>query len=337
VQLPRFELRCPMSANDESAWVTVGTRAPKQLLLRSAAELLYVRPGARAPYAPAATLGSAPVSDSAAFSEAVLGRLNELRRRAKMRPLELAPAQGQTNERAVGPFLTAEMTGNASLTDRIALGLMAGWDVPGTIRRGDFTVFLSSSTGDAATWLAEALELPLGRWMLLEPDRRFVAFGPHIAPGGAGVGAVVTTYALFDAADHRADADRVFAGLTAQRAARRLGPPTRLTNFKTLSAEVRKFDQGKPMQETLDDILAGAAGPLGRDVHGAVFESTDLDVIPFPAALFAITPPYVAIEVTHRKAPGAAWGQYVIFVITLPRTEGDGDPRAAAPPRRTTL
>jgi hypothetical protein len=70
--------------------------------------------------------------------------------------------------------------------------------------------------------LADALELPLGRWLLLEPDRRFVAFGPHVAEGGHGIGAIITPYALADTADHRADARRVFASLAAQRAARSL-------------------------------------------------------------------------------------------------------------------
>lgn len=337
VPLPRFELRCPTLPGDESTWISVETRAPKQLLLRTTAQVLYVRPGARVPYAPAMASGSATVSDAAGFSAAVLGPLNDLRRRGKMRPLELAPAQSEVNARAVGPFLTAEQTGNASLADRIALGLMAGWDVPGVIRRGDFSVFLSSSTTDAATWLAEALELPTGRWMLLEPDRRFVAFGPHIAPDNRGIGAVVTTYALFDTADHHADADRVFAGLTSQRITRGLAQPTRVTKFEALSKEVRNFEQGKPLQEVLDDVLARAVSALGRDVHGAVFESTDLDVIPFPPELFSRLPPYVAIEVTHRKAPGGAWGQYVIFIITMPRSEGEGDPRAAAPVRRATF
>jgi hypothetical protein len=41
--------------------------------------------------------------------------------------------------------------------------------------------------------------------------------------------------------------------------------------------------------------------------------------------------------VTHRKAPGGAWGQYVVFIITMPRSEGEGDPRTAAPVQRATF
>ena len=51
--------------------------------------------------------------------------------------------------------------------------------------------------------------------------------------------------------------------------------------------------------------------------------TNDLDAVPFPPELLASPTATVGVEVTHVRNPGAAWGTYVVFLVS---------PVSAAPP-----
>ena len=55
----------------------------------------------------------------------------------------------------------------------------------------------------------------------------------------------------------------------------------------------------------------------GVRVQGMLFEPVSVDHLILPSQLFANGPMQVAVEVTHHKVPGAAWGQYVVYVFAI--------------------
>ncbi len=328
VEAPRFELRCPLAPGDREAWVEIVARAPNRPLFDKLARVLVRRPGPRAAYAPPRVGAPAPVRSAADFEREALARLNALRRDAGLRPLEPAGGQSADNARLAGPFFDAEAAGDARLAGRIALGLSAGWGVDGLVRQGHFGSFASASTDDVARWLGDALEQPTGRWLLLEPGRQRLALGSSFE--GGGLGALVTTYELFDESSRDAEAMRVWAALAARRAAAGLPPATRLDDTGPLRDGVRRFEGGEPARRAFEPVLAEATSRFGREVYGTVLEAADLDELAFPAPLLDRLAPAVAVEVGRRRSPGEPWGHYAAFVAVVPRQVRDDYRR---PPR----
>ncbi|HEU4410724.1 MAG TPA: hypothetical protein VFS43_36065 [Polyangiaceae bacterium] len=316
VKPPRFELRCPVAVGERTAWVDVVARPPGRPLFDRVAQVLARRPGAPQPYAAAAVGAPGAPRDGVEFAREVLARINAVRRELGARPLELDEAQSASNARLAAPFFNAEIAGDRELAGRIALGLSAGWDVRGPVRRGHFGAFLSPSSDDGSVWLGEALAQPFGRWTFLSPEVQRVALGP--APGKGALGALVTTYALFDEARRGAEADRAFAILRARRAERGLPPPTRFYDPGALRRGIERFERGEPAKQALDGSLVEAQARFGRDVHGAALEADDVGALVVPPALLDRLPPQVAVEVGYRRAPDEAWGRYAVFVVVAP-------------------
>ena len=74
----------------------------------------------------------------------------------------------------------------------------------------------------------------------------------------------------------------------------------------------------------------GASESVG--VSGWVAETSDLRQIPWSDELLVKEPLDVEIGVTHYKAPGGAWGQYVILVLM--RESGGGRMASIGAPSR---
>ena len=135
------------------------------------------------------------------------------------------PAESALSTQLAGTMIDADIHGRGSEADAIALGLLAGWKVGGTIRGGNLFVGLAAPTRDVNTWLEVALARPVGRVALLDPDARHVAIGPALPGNGSkAIGAVVTTYSLFESSNHNADVSRIVARVASARAARGVTP-----------------------------------------------------------------------------------------------------------------
>jgi hypothetical protein len=255
--------------------------------------------------------------------DVTLDRLNAVRRSAKLRPLMLAAKQSQENARVAGTIFDASITGDAQTRDRAVIGLLAGWDVEGgTIRDGHFFLGAAAPTRDATAWLDAAIERPIGRLALLDPVARQIAVGPAIPQDAPALGAAVTTYALFESDDHAADERQFFRALAAARAARGLPPPKRVGGMDEVRAELADvLRRGKQPMAALSDLLRVAVSRTRSSVNGYVLETTDPSHVDFPPALLRAGLLDVVVAVTHHRAPGAAWGQYVIFVLILDDTK----------------
>jgi hypothetical protein len=59
---------------------------------------------------------------------------------------------------------------------------------------------------------------------------------------------------------------------------------------------------------------------MGRTLDGWALLTNDLDLVTFPPELLAPGPVAVGVEVTHFRPEGAAWGAYLIYLVTPGRS-----------------
>jgi hypothetical protein len=336
VARPRFRITCHVDPGDRSAWIQLLYARPRRVLASPFMQLLARRPSSE-PFrfsetAPAATEASPAAAPAAApaspgggggatpdsFVQSVLSQLNAVRAQAQLPPVQLAAQQSSTATRLAAHYFAASLSkdGGAHL-DAIALGLLAGWQVDGMIRDGNFTTSLVAYTRDPGRWLHAALERPLGRFTLLARDIDVVAIGPTLFSSPEGVGAVVTGYRLHRGADHADDVRKLYERL--ERARQRLGlaAPKRLEGLEALMrGEMLRVHQGKAQPaEAMQRVLDAASEKYKAGMRGHVLETTSLDALQLPAEVLRQPVLQMEMVVTHHRPPGAAWGQLVILVI----------------------
>jgi len=319
VRAPKFEMTCELAEGDRWAWVEITGRARGRLLEESLAEVIvHEGDGAEVTYRARSLGAPAPVHGPEDFTAQLVDRLNGVRSAASLPPLSLAARQSAENARLAGTLFDGQIAHDGAATDRAALGLLAGWDVEGgIIRSGYFYLGAAAPTRDATEWLASAVEHPLGRMALLDPALRQIAIGPAIPEGAPALGAAVTTYALFESDDHKAEELQFLRNLTAARTNRGLAAPVRVGGFSEMADEARRVTQGKPSMDALRDLIAAAARRTGGAVRGWVLETNDPAHVEIPEAFLAEGAMRMFLGVTHHRAPGAAWGQYVVFVVSV--------------------
>ncbi len=315
---PRFVITCKLAPADPFAWVELlGHEKGRFLDMAIADIIVHEGDGRGVSYSVRSSGPPSPVKDAAEAEGILVERLNRVRAAAKLAPLARAEKQSRENTRLVGTLIEAQLGHDETTADRIGRGLLAGWEVDGLIRGGHF--FLGTSpTRDLTAWLDYALESPIGRLTLLDPTARQVAVGPAIPRDVAALGAAVTTYSLFESDDHAADEARVLQNLARARAAVGAPGPIRVNGLARLTEEVALVQKkGKDPFDALRDILHAAVEGSGQDVHGWVIETSDLEYLDFPPELLAQGELKVVVGVTHHRAPGAAWGQYVVFTVAI--------------------
>jgi hypothetical protein len=317
VRAPRFALTCELAAGDAFDWVEVLGEKSGHLMLHPVADVLvYEGDGSSARFK---EKGGAPalVTTSPAFASALLDRVNGVRRAAKMAPLSLSAKQSAENERLAGTILDAAVSRDDDAADKAAIGLLAGWEIEtGTIRGGMFFVGEVAPSHDANVWLESATERPSGRMTLLDPEARVIAVGPSIPEGAAGLGAAVTTYSLFESDDHTVDEAVFFRRVKDARLERGLEAPTLIRasdEMRQLAARVRHEELAP--QGALNEMLTSLSWQSGAAAYGYVLEASNLATVEVPDVYLKPGPLPIVLAVTHHRAPGAAWGQYVVFTL----------------------
>ena len=327
---PRFRITCQLDPADSSAWVELQALPPGRVLARGVARVLARREGTALGFT-AATKTAAPenVSTPAEFGKRLLSLVNETRKAAGRPLLQLAPRESETSSRLAPHYFQGENDG--SLSDRIALGLLAGWDISGTIRTGNFYSNTLSGSLDPKRWLSFMLEEPSARRVLLDPQARAIAIGPDVHAQALSMGALVSTYAFYESDDHRADVARFLMRLNERR--RGLGlAPAKVTS----APEVTRAAQGiktnhnpdGALQVALEEVVARAQ----HSVEGYYIEATDLDHVTLPDALLrpSVT---LAISAAHHRYPKAAWGTLTVLVVLLDSSGPQKTAAATSPPR----
>jgi hypothetical protein len=324
---PAFAFTCQLAPSDHYAWAQVLVRRPGRVLDEAVADVIVDDGDVavdeyRAPVHPDAT---ATPGD---FTSRLLGAINRVRGRGRLAPVALADRQSQDDGRLVGTMLDAASKHRNVDADRIALGMLAGWDIDGTIRQGELFMGFAVDGSDAQAWVDFALERPFGRTVLLDPDVRRAAIASALPNRGPGVGAVVTTYAMFESDDHSREAARLASRLAEARQALRRPALERIERVPSLEEQSRRVFAGEiePGAGLYAAMNSLAEQVPGARVNGFLVEANDVERAPIPDALLDVAHGQLALAVTHHRVKGAAWGQYTIFWLLVSR---DGAPGVA--------
>lgn len=313
---PAFRVVCRMSAKDDTAWLQIAFARPRRVLMAPLVQAL-IRRDVTQPLVFPRVPATGAVSDPSAFTRAALDGLNEVRAQGGLKPVRLAQAQSQRATGLARQFFAAALAKDPSAdADVIALGLLAGWDVVGTIRHGGFYSAIVPNTRDPAQWLEATLAMPMGRDTMMDPNVDEVAIGPALFGATEAVGAVVTSYQFQRDNDHTADVTAIYERIAAARKRKNLPPPVRFGMERLVRAQLEGVQAGDETPESaLDNALRIAADRMDSNMRGLVVEVTSLDALELPPEVLDRKKLHLEIGVTHYKPPGAAWSQLVILVI----------------------
>ncbi|MFO0680879.1 MAG: hypothetical protein U0234_02455 [Sandaracinus sp.] len=306
---PQLDVDCPFTAGDAYAYVEVLGRDGEAVLCMPLAMMIAVPSGEagrrytlRRPSEPAPFAG-------ADLGTAVLPLLNGERTQAGLPPLALSAEQSAANA-SVAPYAFAP---DRHAMEQALLYSMAGWQIgpsPG-LREGRTIQVDAGRATDAGAWLFQALETPLERWVLLDPEARVLAIGAQSSDGHTF--GLASTYRFFD---RDADGDRAAAEAALTEARRAAGRPdpafVRLPGADRAAEQiVRGADPTAAVDGALAEAVQSYASARGAAYVGSVIEGTRWS----PEILAA---PHVALAVRHVQPEGMAWGVYVIVVVALP-------------------
>jgi len=316
-RLPAFRITCPIADGDPATRIEIATKEQGRVLLEGAAAL-EVRHDEQAElqYNAGAYGDNQTVANSDQFRKALIADLNQVRKTAGLQPFVLESRQSITNDK-MAPFLYQTMfNGDDQQGTTITLGLLAGWDVHGLIRDGGIFCSSVNSVRNPSRWLTQALNSPLGRWVLLEPSMSRIGVGAsELTP--AGEMALVTTYSFFETNDHAADEATVIAELDRERQARGLSPVHRVASDSAMQKALRQINtNATTSSEALDNVMKETVALRNQGVSGYLVETTDVRQMKFDPSYLTASTLDLEVGVTHYRAPGAAWGQYaVLFVV----------------------
>jgi hypothetical protein len=319
VALPRFRLTCLLKQEDPTAWIDAFYVPPGHVLgyplLR-----MYVRPSDDlAVYQPDHFgLELAPGREGQSLSIAVIKALNDVRTLAGLGPVVAAPFEMKRAELLAPHVAYADTSTTDGLTslNRLTLGLLAGWNVGGDIRSGDFVSTRVAQAQSVQEWLWTSLQTPSARMTLMDPMIEQVAVALLAQDKRQGIWGMATSWSLHHGLDHQADVVKIYKRIIAAR--QRLGLPMvkRLASVAaTLRGDLLRVHRREltPM-EALESSLQTAVDSYGVSMRGWVFEANSLDAITIPEELIARPDLALEVAVSHHRPPGAAWAQYVVLI-----------------------
>jgi hypothetical protein len=269
-------------------------------------------------------------SDKQALAAAVADRVNAVRKEAGVRLLRLSPGQSATADKLT-PYYFAAVTGSLSplYADRIALGMMAGYDVGSEVREGHFSSGAYAHI-DPARLLDDLAARPFGRETLFDPHAGVLAVGVMPTEDGA-LGATIGTYSSFeDSGTPAEEMGRVVDRLTALRKAKKLAAPRLVTELdqdaRHAADRVRGGDDPK---DALDGMLHDSVTRLqSGGIQGWVLQGSTIDTLPFPSELLSLPNLPLAISVAHHRSKGHPWTELLVFVVVL-HMDGPSTARAS--------
>lgn len=339
VKLPRFALTCPTQRGDQEEWISVTARAPGRILANPVLRVLARPTGAEAAtYHRPSSGRSVAITQPKDFAPRLLSELNRLRSRLHAPPLTLETQESEVADR-LAPLYFGAYLGKVdpAVADVVALGLMAGWEVRGPIRRANVGGALALDTTNLAAWLGEALSQPGLRAALLSPHASRLAAGPVLSAVDAGkqkrpfLGAIVSTYALYGTEDWAARRLAFYARVDRELAARHLSTPQRDPETEgaaeVLMAQVRQGSLSP--REALRQLLDDTSARLRSQAQGWTLEGTSTDDVPLPDALFSGSVHRIAAAVGYAHTPGSPWADTVVLLVDVPDVSMRAVQRAA--------
>lgn len=318
VALPDFSVTCELDAEDASAWANVVAYAPGRLLGEVAVEMKIHAAGApNDAYAQPSLPDDVAPAPGGDLSASITGMVNAMRAKAGHGALALEVKQSEVAaEVAPHYFASEEGTADPKLADTVALGMIAGWDVTGDVRRGDFVSLTSYGSQDARLLVAEALRAPITRKALLSPHIERVAVGA--ATQSDSVGVIFGTYEMVKVVPHAARVASVMKRLTELRAGVGLPPPVALQGLEADAATIAgSISQGASPGLSMQALLQKTTDTFAQSSRGFAVLAGSIDELKLPDEIVKKRDLKVAIAVADYRFPGAAWKMQLVVIAFL--------------------
>ncbi len=323
VEPPRFSLACPVDPFDETAWVQVASRAPGRIL-SDGVMLALARPsGAHADTYVRRSFGAkVRIESDDDLTGHLFDQVNRIRRRAGLRPLALAAEESEVTAALAPLYLGATFgTGDAAAADMAALGMVAGWRVPGVVRSGNVGGALVVRTRQLDLWLDEALQHPSFRALTLSPETSTLAIGPVVSQDPDYLGAAVASYALFDPDQSAAELARLHRRFDARYREAGLSPARRSGSLSEAAGrQLARVRAGRATpREAFDDLLTEVSAQVGMGVQGWILEGDSAEALPLPDELFDARVERFGSALGFYRPDEWPWGRTLAFVLTTLR------------------
>ncbi|MCC6807870.1 MAG: hypothetical protein IT381_10635 [Deltaproteobacteria bacterium] len=321
VLLPKFRFFCPADPKDTAAWIDVSAWEPGRYLGAVIAGVLALPKGTAA--APAAFVSQrlAAAAKQLSTTAAFLDRVNVVRSAAKLAPMELEEQQSALSAE-LAPFYFAAQFGEIeeTISDKVALGVMAGWSVGVPIVDGDFTSSYLGGAKDPAAMVAALMARPHGRETLLKPLATRLAVGVLEAKEGASLGAIVASYVPSSTIALDKETDTFIDRVNAERKKRGKPEITAQTLVDTEESEVRQAlatHKWTPRQ-ALDRLLQGRVSQRRQGLRGWEMIGESTATLGLPAEILDIERLVLTIVVGKQRDRKGPWERVVALVTIEP-------------------
>ena len=327
VELPRFALDCPTDRRDAVATISIGAFEKGRLLGRMiGAVQVWPRRKGPARFEPVVGGPTLP-AEPASWGPPLIEAINRRRKALGLEPVVLDADQSAGIAPLARPFDDAVRgIGDLDAADRIAMGVMAGWQVGGHVLEGGFATGRISGPKTVDRLLADLLWLPDGRRVLFDVRATRLAIGAASllgAPAESPVGVLVGAYRTleegwrFDLA--REDADAAFVALTRARAVRGRSAPVRQPAVEQAHVPLSGAELSGPrVSQALAALMQTTGEQLGRQAAGVALRTTHIDGALFPEPILEIEPLEVAVIVGYGTREAGPWPPRVVL-MSYPR------------------
>lgn len=327
LQPPEFAFECEVREGDQRTTVELAAFDPGRILGRGIVSftLWPGGPGEATWRRPAKSAEVAPGEFPARFLAAV----NALRARAGLGELSEAKAQSVTAAGLAPHYFAAQLgEGDPLDADRIALGMMAGWDVGTDIVSSGFGNEWLSGSRDLDTFLEFCLDSPYQRKALTEARATHMAIGPFEPSSSAALAAIFATYVPLGTFDRKASEIAIITRLNQLRLDRGL-PLAQWTLWpQDEGAHIERNLKSRRYapEDAIGHALEATAAVSKDRVQGYVQLVDDLDNFQFPPEVLLRPDINVFLAVGTYRAEGWAQTRYVVCFVLAKK----GDVETAA-------
>jgi predicted PilT family ATPase len=113
-----------------------------------------------------------------------------------------------------------------------------------------------------------------------------------------------------------------------------VAPAVRTASDGSIQKALRQINQqAESTLVAMDNVIQETAQARAHETFGYTVETTDVKQLKFDSILTQSSSLNVEVGVTHYRAPGAAWGQYVVLFVVLDHGAPTREAKLAAPSR----
>jgi len=240
--------------------------------------------------------------------------VNVARAEAGLEPLKLSAKQSQSAKKTAPHLLSASNEQDDEKTNLLSMGLLAGWDVEGSIINGSIMINQSVSN-DLVDVIARALEQPGGRSTLLEEESAVISFGLH--EEGERLAIVTLTHDFLPTQSHASRAKAVTRSIARARELKGKKPFVRSKKLRgTAGRYADRVRAGKiSFEKAAEGLAKKTAESYNSNVRILTLYTHDLEDLEFHKELMKAKAPEGVVMVAPFTPEGHPWTLYGVVIV----------------------